>query len=121
MRSNLNLKKHAYLKGKRGEGIAAFYLRCKGYEILEKRFKTPVGEIDILARKGKTLVGIEVKTRKTLENASLALTTFQKRRIERTLLFYLSGKRSALDLRFDVVLISSWRWPCHIKGAWNIE
>lgn len=118
MRSSLNLKKQAYLKGKWGEKIAAFYLRCKGYEILEKRFKTPLGEIDILARKSKTLVAIEVKTRETLEKASLALTPFQKKRIERALLFYLAGKTSALDLRFDVVLISSWRWPSHIQGAW---
>lgn len=120
MRSSLNLRKHAYLRGKRGEWIAALYLRFKGYKILEKRFKTPVGEIDILARKGKTLVAIEVKTRDTLEKASLALTLFQKRRIEKALLYYLAGKISDLDLRFDVVLISSWRWPCHIQGAWIV-
>ena len=121
MRSSLNLRKQAYLKGKRGEWIAALYLQLKGYEILEKRFKTPMGEIDILARKGKILVAIEVKTQKTLEKASLALNAFQKRRIEKALLFYLAGKTSDLDLRFDVVLISSWQWPCHIQGAWIVQ
>lgn len=94
------------------------YLRLKGYQVLEHRFKTPVGEIDLLVRKGKTLVAIEVKRRNTLEEALLAITSFQQRRIEKTLLYYLAGKPSPLHLRFDVVLISPWKWPCHIKGAW---
>ncbi|MBA3813932.1 MAG: YraN family protein [Alphaproteobacteria bacterium] len=118
MRSSLNLKKRAYFKGKRAEWIAARYLQLKGYEILEKRFKTPLGEIDLLARKGTTLVAIEVKARKTREQAVMALTSLQKRRIEKALLFYLSGKTSCLNLRFDVILISPWRWPYHIRGAW---
>ena len=118
MRFPLNQKKRAYLKGHYGEKIAAFYLRLKGYEILEKRFKTPVGEIDLLARKGKTLVAIEVKSRSTLEAAAVALTSFQQQRIEKALLYYLKRKPSPLDLRFDVVLISSWKWPYHIRGAW---
>ncbi len=118
MRFLLNPKKRAYLKGQWGEKIAAFYLRLKGYEILENRFKTPVGEIDLLARKGKTLVAIEVKSRSSFEKASLALTSFQKRRIERALLYYLSRHPFPLDLRFDVILICLWKWPCHIQGAW---
>ncbi len=98
--------------------MAALFLRLKGYEILENRFKTPVGEIDILARKGKILVAIEVKSRPTLEEASLALTLFQQQRIERALLYYLTRHPSSLDLRLDVILISTWKWPCHIQGAW---
>jgi putative endonuclease len=121
MHSNLNLKKRAYIKGKGAEWIAALYLQFKGYEILEKRFKTPLGEIDLLARKGNTLVAIEVKARKTLEQAAMALTPFQRRRIEKALLFYLAGKTSCLDLRFDVILISSWRLPYHIRGAWIVQ
>lgn len=121
MRFALNRKKKAYLRGKRGEWISAFYLRLKGYEILERRFKTPLGELDLIARKGQTLVAIEVKTRDTFEQASLALTPFQKRRIEQALLFYLTGKNYSLDLRFDVVLICPWRWPYHIQGAWVVQ
>lgn len=121
MHSSLNLKKRAYFKGKRAEWIAALYLRLKGYDILERRFKTPVGEIDLLVRKGNTLVAVEVKARNTLEKAAMALTSFQKKRIERALLFYISGQTSWLDLRFDVILISSWRWPYHIRGAWIVQ
>jgi putative endonuclease len=115
---SLNPRKRAYLKGQRGELIAALYLRLKGYQVIEKRFKTPVGEIDLVARKGSTLIAVEVKSRNTREEASLALTPFQQRRIERALLYYLARKPSPLDLRFDVVLISPWKWPCHIHGAW---
>jgi len=118
MRLPLNPRKRAYLKGQWSEKIAAIYLRFKGYKVLKHRFKTPVGEIDLLVRRGKTLVAVEVKNRPTLEEASLALSTFQQRRIERALLYYLTGKSSPLDLRFDVVLISPWKWPYHIQGAW---
>jgi len=111
-------RKHAYLKGQWSEKIAAIYLSLKGYVILERRYKTPVGEIDLLARERDTLVAIEVKSRATLDEASLSLTEYQERRIERALLFYLTNKSSSLDLRFDVVLISPWRWPRHIRGAW---
>lgn len=121
MHFGLNQKKRAYLRGKRAEELAALYLQLKGYKILEKRFKTPMGEIDLLAHKGQTLIAIEVKTRDTLEQASLAVTPFQKRRIEKALLFYLAGKKCSLDLRFDVILIAPWRWPCHIQGAWIVQ
>ena len=121
MHSNLNLRKRAYVKGKRAEWIAALYLQCKGYEILKRRFKTPMGEIDLLVRKGNALIAIEVKARNTLEQAATALTSFQKRRIENALLFYLAGQTSCLDLRFDVILISPWRWPHHIRGAWIVQ
>lgn len=115
---SLSPKKRAYLKGHLGEKIAAFYLRLKGYKILESRFKTPVGEIDLLVRKGKTLIAVEVKSRSTRKEAALSLSSAQKRRIERAFLYYLSRSPSPLDLRLDVVLISSWKWPCHIQGAW---
>lgn len=118
MRLRLSPKKRAYLKGQWSEKIAALYLRFKGYEVLANRFKTPVGEIDLLVRKGKTLIAIEVKSRKTREEAAMALTSSQQQRIEKALLYYLTRKPSSLDLRFDVVLVSPWKWPCHIQGAW---
>jgi putative endonuclease len=121
MRSPLNQRRLAYWKGKKGEWLAALYLQLKGYEILEKRYKTPLGEIDLLARKGQILIAVEVKTRNSREQASMALTPFQKKRIEKALLFYLAGKRCALDLRFDVILMSPWKWPYHIQGAWIVR
>ena len=119
MRLALNPKKRAYLKGKRGEWIASLYLRCKGYEILENRFKTPVGEIDLLVRKGTTLVAVEVKSRDSLEKAAFSITFSQQRRIEQALLYYLTRKCLPVNLRFDVILMAPWRWPYHVVGAWR--
>lgn len=119
MRFLSNPKKKAYLKGQWSERAASLYLRLKGYEILENRFKTPVGEVDLLVRKKKVLVAVEVKNRSTLEQAAYCLTSFQQKRIEKAFLFYLKRKPTPLDLRFDVILISPWKWPRHIQGAWS--
>jgi putative endonuclease len=118
MPSTSNQKKRAYRRGKWGEHIATLYLWLKGYKILERRYKTPVGEIDLLVRKGNTLIAVEVKTRDTFEQAALSLAPFQQKRIERALLYYLTGRNYPLDFRFDVILICPMRWPCHIQGAW---
>jgi putative endonuclease len=118
---SLSPKKRAYLKGHWGEWLAASYLRLKGYQILESRFKTPLGEIDLLVQKGRTLIAVEVKSRKTIEEAGLSVTRYQQRRIERALFYYLSRKPSPLNFRFDVVLIAPWKWPYHIPGAWSSQ
>jgi putative endonuclease len=116
---SLAAKKRAYLKGRRSEWLAALFLRCKGYEILKTRFKTPVGEIDLLARQGKTLIAVEVKSRSSLERAIFSITPRQQRRIERALLYYLCRHKVQWSLRFDVILMAPWKWPYHIKGAWR--
>lgn len=121
MHLRLSPRKRAYLKGYWSEWIAAFYLRFKGYKILESRFKTPLGEIDLLARKGKTLIAVEVKSRTTQMEAAFSITPFQQRRIERALAYYLSRKPFPFDIRFDVIYIVPWAWPYHIRGAWRCE
>jgi len=118
---NLNSKQKANMKGHISEWIAAYFLRLKGFQILEHRYKTPVGEIDILMKKGNSLIAVEVKNRKSIEEAAYSVTPFQKRRIERALLYYLTCKSSPFSIRFDVVLIAPLKWPCHIQGAWNAQ
>ena len=119
MHSSLNRKRQAYRRGQIGEWIAALYLRGKGYRILERRLKTPLGEIDILARKGMTFVAVEVKTRDSFAEAAFSITPTQERRIERALTYYLSGRPRQPDIRFDTILIVPWRWPQHIVSAWR--
>ena len=114
----LKKKKVAYLKGYFGEKVAALYLQLKGYSVLETRLKTPLGEIDLIVRKGSLIVAVEVKTRATQEKAALSLSPFQMRRIQQALLLYVKRSPSPLNLRFDVILISPWNWPRHIQGAW---
>ncbi len=94
--------------GRWGEEAAARYLRKQGMKILERNMRTPVGEIDIIARQGKTLVFVEVKTRRSLAFGSPleAVGQFKQRQIRRTAQWYLGqGKGRGLQPRFDVVAV----------------
>jgi len=117
-------RRAAWLYGHRAERWAAFWLRLKGYRILARRLKTPVGEIDLVARRGTTLVAIEVKARDAVDNvASMAdlVRPHQRKRIEKALLLSLDREPNwqSLDIRFDVVLVSGPLRLTHIKDAWR--
>lgn len=89
--------------------------------MLARGLRTPVGEIDIVARRRQVLAVVEVKTRATLDIAAGALGAEQRRRIERAagyMLATLPNVRDA-DIRFDVMLVAPWRWPVHIMDAWG--
>ncbi len=101
--------------------IAAALLRLKGYRILERGFRRPVGEVDIIARKGSVLVAVEVKQRPDLEAALGAIHTKQRRRISRAMEAYIASHADCdgLDIRFDILLVTSFlRWPVHMENAW---
>jgi putative endonuclease len=121
---NRALKKNrqkAYARGYVAENLAAFYLRCKGYTIVARRFKKPFGEIDIIARRNNTLIACEVKSRKNLEEALYAVSEKQKRRIKNTLEAFVMErpKFSNYIMRVDVLLVTSfYLLPYHLKNAW---
>lgn len=101
--------------------LAALLLRLKGYRILATRLKTPAGEIDMVARRGRALAIIEVKARADATAAAEALQPRQLKRLERAAAHFL-GRNPALaglDLRFDVVLVTPLRLPRHMKDAWR--
>lgn len=109
--------------GHRSEWLAAALLMCRGYQILGFRLKTRAGEIDILARKGRTLAVIEVKRRATLELALAALKPAQHERL-------LAAGRSVLRqrpglaghmLRIDIVALAPGRIPRHRRGVTGPE
>lgn len=106
--------------GKWAETFAKAFLFFKGYQLLHHRYKTSLGEIDIIARRGKTLVAVEVKYRQSLNNAKESISRHQQQRIARTLDLY-RGKLSWQPqiLRFDVICISPWGRMEHIENAWN--
>ena len=98
--------------GKAGEDLAVRYLKKKGYKVLERNYTCPVGEIDIVARDGKTIVFVEVKTRRSLSygSARLAITPHKQRKISMTALYYLKfNHQMRQDARFDVVTVFSTR------------
>lgn len=108
-------------RGRRAEWFAAGWLQLKGYRILARRFATPVGEIDLIARRGGLLVFVEVKQRETLANALAAVRPAQQRRIERAASYFLAGRAdlATLDMRFDVVAFGDGLLPRHVTGAWQ--
>ncbi len=102
------------------ERICALYLQAKGYRVLKRRYRTPVGEIDFIACKGGTVVFVEVKFRTGKTEVLEAVTPLQMRRIRRAAaLFAARNPRWAKsDQRFDVVTLSPWTLPKHVKNAW---
>jgi putative endonuclease len=113
-------RQQAEKRGRYAEGLACLMLRIKGYRILEQRYRTPYGEIDLIVFKNNTLIACEVKYRQTLNEGLWALGIFQRQRILRSLLHFYAGFSSTqnLDIRFDVMVITPWRWK-HLKNAWS--
>lgn len=107
-------------RGRHGEALAAWYLRLKGWSIVAQRLKTPRGEVDLIARRGRTVAFIEVKWRANAKDLGLAIDERRLRRV--------AAAASALapryardgdDLRIDVVLLAPRSWPRHIVNAWQ--
>jgi putative endonuclease len=111
----------AFGLGLSAESRAAAYLVAKGYRILARRWKSPVGELDIVARRRQLLVFVEVKARATLDDAAEAVLQRQRQRIvaaaEAWLATYPDPK--IIDMRFDAVLVAPGKLPRHIPGAFD--
>ena len=116
-------KRRAWRFGQVAETLCAWHLRLRGYRILARGFRVPVGEIDIVARRGRTLAVIEVKARDTFATAAEALGPRQQRRIARAAAAFLKARPgcAGLDVRFDMMLVLPWRLPVHITDAWRSE
>ena len=110
----------AELLGRRSETLAAWFLRLKGYRILASRFKTPMGEIDLVARHFGTLVFVEVKARRSgsLDDAWIAVND---RRITRAADYFLARqpRYAQSDLRYDVIFLAPMAWPRHVVNAFD--
>ena len=114
-------RRQAYGRGLWAESAAAWLLRLKGYRILARRWRSPLGEIDLVARRGRTLAVVEVKRRDARGLALEAVTPRQRQRIERAALLFLQRNRglAECDLRFDVVVVGALGRPRHIADAWR--
>lgn len=115
-------RRSAETRGRRAETLAAWWLRLKGYSILDRRVATPVGEIDLVAARAGTLVFVEVKARARFDQALLALHPQALERVSRAAQL-LTGQYSAqarpANVRIDAVLIVPGRWPRHIEAVWR--
>lgn len=108
-------------RGHRGETLAAWALRLKGYRIIARQYRTKLGEIDIIARRGDLVAVVEVKARPTLIEAMESVGPHAQRRIEAAADIWLSRQKdfSRLSVRFDIVAVLPGHWPVHVKDAWR--
>ena len=106
--------------GRRAEALAAQWLQLKGWTILARRARTPVGEVDLVARRGRTLIFVEVKARATAADAEYALDDFRLRRVAAAAQALAARYARAGDtLRIDAVFIVPRRWPRHVPDVWR--
>lgn len=112
-------RKSAERRGRIGETAACWWLRLKGWTILDRRVRTPRGEIDIVARKSGLIAFVEVKTRATASELDLAI---DERRLARVAAAaeILSARYATAgeDIRIDVILIAKGCGVRHIENAW---
>lgn len=111
----------ARLSGRRGEVLAALWLMAKGYRILGFRLRTPLAEIDVLAKRGRILAVVEVKRRASLAAALDAVGLDQRDRLRRAAVT-LAARRPGLQgasVRLDLLALAPGRLPMHIPDAWK--
>ncbi len=117
----------SYRFGFLAEFVVIVFLRLKGYKILKHRYKTFVGEIDIIAKKGNYLIAVEVKARKkiVIQNGFLideVVGKNQRERIKRAINCFVKTnykKYSNHNIRFDLIVVSPYKIPFHLLGFWE--
>jgi putative endonuclease len=112
-----------YRRGRLSEVAAAVLLLAKGYRILARRCRTPYGEIDLIAVRGRRLAFIEVKRRPTREEAEAALSDYQGRRIVQAAEYWVERHRRYRDYDrgLDAVLVIPFQLPVHMPDALQVE
>ena len=113
-------RQRAERAGRRAEAIAGLWLRLKGWRILARRLRLPVGEVDIVARRGRTIAFVEVKARTKADQADLALDEYRLRRVAAAT--QASAHRFAVsgdDIRIDAIFIVPGRLPRHLTNIWR--
>jgi putative endonuclease len=113
----------AFRLGMSAEGKASLFMNAKGYREIARRWKSPAGEIDLVMKRGKLVVFVEVKARGKLDDAAESVLARQKRRIVAAAEAWLAvhPEHAGYDLRFDAVLVAPGRLPRHIEAAFEAE
>ncbi len=120
----MNRQRRADRAGRRGEGLAALYLMAKGWRIVARRQRIGqgrgVGEVDIVARRGRVLAFVEVKWRRDPRAFDGAIDERRLQRVARAAEALLSRFAGPDDtVRIDVILLAPWHWPRHIVHVWQ--
>lgn len=114
-------RRKANRRGHHGEFLAALALMLKGYRIVARRYRTRLGEIDLIARRGNLVLVVEVKARPTLVSAMEAIAYQSERRIEAAADLWLARQPDygRLSVRFDMVAVLPRRWPVHVENVFQ--
>jgi putative endonuclease len=114
-------RKTGHARGLWAEKRAEIALLLKGFRILARRYKTPLGEIDLVARRGRIIAFVEVKWRDSYATAAEAIHAKNRARVGNAAALYLQKhpQYTDMDIRFDAVIVSPRAWPRHIPRAWE--
>ena len=118
-------RRAAYRHGHLAEALAAALLLLKGFRPLARRYKTPLGEIDLIVKRGRLVAFVEVKARESRRAGLDSVGAAAERRMVGAADLWLAKHPDAagLDLRYDLVVIAPWRLPLHVPDAfrpgWN--
>lgn len=106
-------------RGLIAEKTAEAFLLLKGYRLLERRYKTPYGEIDLIMRRGDVIVFFEVKYRKNMDISLESIHPRNQARVRQAAELYLQRHPAydGFDIRFDAFVLSAQQWPQHIENA----
>lgn len=112
-------RKAAENRGREGERRAAWWLWLRGWRILDRRVRTPAGEVDLVVRKGNLVAFVEVKTRASDPELDFAIDERRLRRVAAAAEYLMSRYAGpGDDIRVDVILIAPGKLPRHIENAW---
>ncbi len=114
-------RRAAERRGRWAETLAAWRLRLAGYRVIARNFRVPVGEIDLIARRGQILIFVEVKARRDVLAAAEAVRIAQRQRIRNAATAFLARRPdlAGLDMRFDAILVAGGLIPRHLADAWR--
>ena len=117
-----NARRAARAYGLQAETVATFWLRARLYQILDRNYRLKDGEIDIVAKRGRTIAFVEVKARGKLDEARVAITAQKQRRISRAVNRWVATHPWAMGytLRADAMFIAPGKLPQHLENAFEL-
>jgi putative endonuclease len=115
-------RRSSHSAGLRAEAMAALWLTLKFYRILARRYRAQGGEVDIVARRGRTIIFVEVKARAAMDDALIAITPEKRRRFSRAVARWLATHPWAASYawRADAVFVAPGHWPRHVQAAMEL-
>lgn len=113
-------RQKAEARGRRGEMLAAWWLRLHGWRIVARRQRVAVGEVDLVARRAGTIAFIEVKWRTRASDLEMAVDAWRLRRVAAAAAMLAPRlARARENIRIDVLLLAPWRLPHHLTNVWQ--